>query len=129
MTLDEMNNLIAEKVMGWQRYNTFLDSNEIKPVLFYQPIQQSVDTPLKQAPDFCRGEGAFLLIVENLVQEGHIVFMKGDGLRTYPNSLKYTVCIDNHPRSDAKTLPMAVCLAALRFKGVEIETAGSRQRA
>lgn len=47
----------------------------------------------------------FGYLFERLTNEGHIVFLKGDGLRT---SAKYTVFIDNNYSYDASTPLLAL---------------------
>lgn len=55
-------------------------------------------------------------VVERLTSCGHVVIVKGDGLRTGDNP-RWTVLIDNHPRVDADTAPLAIALAALAAVG------------
>lgn len=106
----ELDALVAEKVMGWT-FRTFPEGVCPNVKHWYCGEQYVLMKP------FSTDIAAAWRVVEKLVSDGRVFIVKGDGLRDGDFNPKWTVLCDNHPRTDAATAPLAICLAALQAVG------------
>lgn len=108
----ELDALVAEKLMG-------LELVRHGGNIFYK--EQSKHHPIELLlPEYSSFIAQAWLVVEKMKRDGMLVIIKADGLRIGDFSHGWTVLIDNHPRVDADTAPLAICKAALRTIGYEV---------
>lgn len=148
MTLREIDAAVAERVMGWSpddyRYRAVEVDGGCR-------LQIGVNMELSEAQSIsdrhnndllirCGRLGRMMPEVANIPEYstdiapawevfshfaalGLLGFIKYDALRR-DGECKWTVVFGNHERSDANSAQVAICLAALRAVGVDVEVSG-----
>lgn len=114
--------LVAERVMGWVGGGKYwIDPSN--PAEMYGAGFTIGNTdydipPFKPSTDIA----AAWLVVERLSEQGRVLLVKADGNRKYSGALRYTVTINGiDGRFDSNSAPHAICLAALKALGIEVE--------
>lgn len=121
----ELDALIAEEVMGFHKHHIHgylhnAPSDEAWDATYPDALEYDYHWPGEE-PHYSTNIADAWEVVERFVREGVVFIVKGDGLRPGDFNPKWTVLVDNQPRTDADTAPLAICLAALKAKGVTHE--------
>lgn len=116
MTNRELDGVVAEKIFGWRA------GNDPK-----QPWVKGWFTPdgawYMGTPSFCDDISAAWLVVEKLREYGFLLESVGDGIHWAVNLMNPPNTNNIRAEIDviAETAPKAICLAALKACGVEVD--------
>lgn len=122
MTPREIDALVAEHVFGWQRWDTFHDKGQTRPVTMW--FRPDYKYPI-EAPQFSTDLLAAWQVVEKMNEAGWWITELRQKVVGYKWGVEFVkdgewMNIDGHQLAGADTAQMAICLAALRAKGIEV---------
>lgn len=109
----EMDALVAEKVMGWTIYDPRENPEYYEPGgrVYGQPVGR-IDDVAREIPKLSTDIGAAWMVVEKMREMGKYVSVEcysGKSHEIFPY-----ICDIEDTATNAKTAPWAICVAALR---------------
>ena len=120
-SLRELDKLVAEKIFGWCDFWENTSSIGYHYLMGYPPQEQAmgIDAERQEVWNYSTDIAAAWSIIEKLYSANVSKLSNGAEFEAYLVTTDGKANIDGHAK--AKTIEVALCLAALRAKGIEVK--------